>query len=347
MVIEYCILPFNPKEETTEMVDKFIDYQQDVFREENPDDPLPQKEIRMQTLLNSNPMLDLYRWIVVDSQENIIGGSVISVFNSNYPEYEQNKHAAMVNASVLKPFRNQGIGTELAKTMEKKLKELDKRQLQSLTSEASGKRFLEKYGAMLALETAENRLYLDEVDWVMLEEWVKEGPERAPNVKIVNFTDVPDELIDDFVEIYTETMKQQGSNDLGMDVRVTPESRRKQEELIKMRGYEWVTKATLEEDGKISGLTEIFINSKTPHRIDQNLTGVRHEYRGKGLGKWLKAEMLLDIKRTFPDLKYISTANTDTDATMASINSRIGFREYKSSNAYHLTYEDLANKLTT
>ena len=55
-----------------------------------------------------------------------------------------------------------------------------------------------------------------------------------------------------------------------------------------------------ESDGKISGITEIGFNPKTPYRLGQGTTGVQEQYRGRGLGKWLKADMLMLIRGKYP-----------------------------------------------
>ena len=67
-----------------------------------------------------------------------------------------------------------------------------------------------------------------------------------------------------------------------------------------------------------------------------SLTGVRQAYKGRGLGKMLKAEMLLYIRREYPDVKYISTGNADSNAPMLSINQRLGFKKYRPIKVYKL-----------
>ena len=107
---------------------------------------------------------------------------------------------------------------------------------------------------------------------------------------------------------------------------VTPESRRHDESMFKEKGYLWTTKITREENGSISGLTEIFYHPEIPNMVEQELTGVLPEYRDRGLGKWLKAAMVFYVKKTYPSIEYIQTGNANNNEVMNAINKRVGFK---------------------
>jgi RimJ/RimL family protein N-acetyltransferase len=128
-------------------------------------------------------------------------------------------------------------------------------------------------------------------------------------------------------------------------MRVTPESRRLQEEQLKQQGLKWYTKITREKDGKISGLTEFLQIPEMPERIMQLLTGVKQEYRGRGLGKWLKSNMLLYIKDNFSETKYIQTDNAISNEPMISINDRMGFKLNIAQTMYKFDLAELDRKL--
>jgi GNAT superfamily N-acetyltransferase len=125
-------------------------------------------------------------------------------------------------------------------------------------------------------------------------------------------------------------MNQAPEEDLPGKIKVTPERRRIDEKNYTEKGYIWVTIISRESSGAISGLTEIFYHPDNPHFIEQELTGVKKKYRGRGLGKWLKSEMLFYIKKRFPDIEFITTGNNDANEAMLSINDRMGYKRYKS-----------------
>ncbi|MHA1691720.1 MAG: hypothetical protein ACTSU7_08780, partial [Candidatus Heimdallarchaeaceae archaeon] len=211
----------------------------------------------------------------------------------------------------------------------------------------SGHKFCKKMGGDVALEAAENRLYMKEVNWPMIEQWKNEGSKIAEQegVTMHSFTDCPEDIIAEYVNIYTETINQQPLGEIEGEMRVTPESRRTQEEQIKQQGLKWYTQITREKDGKISGLTEFLQIPEMPERIMQLLTGVKKEYRGRGLGKWLKADMLLYIRDNFPETKFIQTDNAISNVSMISINDRLGFKLNIAQTMYKFDLEELERKL--
>ena len=110
-------------------------------------------------------------------------------------------------------------------------------------------------------------------------------------------------------------------------------------------GRSWITFITMEPSGEISGLTEMRHNPNRKTMISQLLTGVQENHRGRGLGKWLKASMLLKIRETFPEVKTITTGNATSNAPMLSINNRLGFKLYKETVGAQITLEQLGKYL--
>ncbi|MHA1435819.1 MAG: GNAT family N-acetyltransferase, partial [Candidatus Heimdallarchaeota archaeon] len=68
-------------------------------------------------------------------------------------------------------------------------------------------------------------------------------------------------------------------------------------------------------------------------------------YRGRGLGKWLKAEMALFIKNQYPEIKFIQTSNADMNDPMLSINDRMNFKLQHTLLTYHFNLETLKGLL--
>ena len=89
----------------------------------------------------------------------------------------------------------------------------------------------------------------------------------------------------------------------------------------------------------------MFYSKQEPDRVQQMLTGVKNEFRGRGLGKWLKAEMMFLIKEQFPNAKFISTGNADSNAPMLSINKRMGFKRSLTGTTFKWNASKLLQKL--
>ena len=90
--------------------------------------------------------------------------------------------------------------------------------------------------------------------------------------------------------------------------------------------------------------TELGFIDSMPWKAFQNLTGVKEEHRGRGLGKWLKANMILMMRDKYPDIKYISTGNATENAPMLSTNNRMGFKIHKKRITYKYQLDDFRKR---
>ncbi len=79
--------------------------------------------------------------------------------------------------------------------------------------------------------------------------------------------------------------------------------------------------------------------------IHQLITGVRPPYRGRGLGKWLKAANLHRMRRELPQVTVVVTGIATTNAAMLSINERLGFCKHKEGIMAQLSLEALEEYL--
>jgi GNAT superfamily N-acetyltransferase len=348
-LIDIEIRDFDPMSSTEEDWKLFHEFRKIRHEEVNPDDPYTDNETaekNMKTLMN-HPEADIFLYTIHDStrskQIGIIQNLVIKETSSSY---EGNKHLIQFDISILAPYRCKGIGTKALKFIYDFTIKNNKTTLISGSDEADGKKFLEIIGAQTALAAVENRLNLEEVDWDMISQWEKEGPERSPKTKLQFFYAVPENIIKQYSEIYTETNNQQPLGDLNVgDIIFTPETIRQIEKRFKDLGRKHLTYITVEHDGEISGLTEMLYRPERDYIIEQLLTGVSDKHRGRGLGKWLKAVMLLRIREEFPNVKIVSTGNATTNTPMLSINDRLGFKVHKESITGQLTVESLGKYL--
>ena len=161
------------------------------------------------------------------------------------------------------------------------------------------------------------------------------------------FEEVPENFVQDFVNLYTKLMHTVPFGELEDSLIETIESRRIREDYFKRSNIRWITFVTKESDGTFSGLTEINYSPKIPFSTDQELTGVLPERRGRGLGKWLKAAMLFWIKENLPEVTTVITGNADTNSPMLSINQRMGFKVFKEEKCYKFSVNELIKKLQT
>jgi len=215
------------------------------------------------------------------------------------------------------------------------------------TEEESGHGFLKWLGAEQKLTEIESRLKLSEVDWPMLERWAAEGARRSPQTRLEIYDgELPDEMLADFAPQLTSLLNTMPfeSLDIG-DIIVTPERIRDWNERQALVGEVQHTVMTREPDGVISGMTDI---TWAPYRrtlIYQMFTGVRPDARGRGLGKWIKAAMVLHIRELYPEVRVIVTENAHSNGPMLKINRTMGFQPYRTAVEYQMTREQLGARL--
>lgn len=348
---EIDIIEFHPLEASKQLINSYLDFSDRMYIEFFPEeDPRLSRNKREKEIITQYPLLDYYRWLVLSKTQNnndVIGYARIYFPNEKNPIYPTNKHIGWFTIDVDKKYRRQGIGTGLLRRIIEKTSDIEEAQiLQSHSFCKAGWKFNSKYGGKLVLEGAMNRLKLDEVDWDLLNSWKINGDTFAKENKIqlLFFDRVPDDILEDYAGIYTKLTKLVPVGELDEDYIETAESRRIREKEFQDIGVINLTVISIEENGIISGLTEVNYSLDRAQVVDQELTGVLPEFQGRGLGKWLKASMLFYIRENFPRAKFIDTGNADSNAPMLSINDRMGFKQHLVEKCYKFELSDLREK---
>jgi GNAT superfamily N-acetyltransferase len=222
----------------------------------------------------------------------------------------------------------EGIAHKLVRFAYKHAIEYNKtRIIGSLTSEAS-RRFVQRIGGNEALAYQVNQLELKSVDWNLMTNWVVEGSQRSPDLSMNFYLSIPDSILEPYCTVYTEVLNQAPRNEIIFGDEVyTPARWRIEEAKARDTGRTWISAVAIAKNGDIAGLTDVGYEPSTPKIMFQYLTGVQADYRGRGLGKWLKAAMLLKIRDEYPDMEVISTSNTTSNEPMLAINEKMGFKK--------------------
>lgn len=337
------IIPFYPHRYSKEDWSLYHEYRTTLHKFYHPDlelttsDESAEKGLKM---YKEHPEVDGRIYAVLDTTSNKQMGQILCVLpRKTSATYKENPGYMEFYITILPDYRRKGIGSLALKTVQQVAEEHEKTLLATDTTDPAGKAFLQKIGAELEIGI-ENRLQLEEIDWTMVEQWVEEGQKRSPETKIVELDSVPEEIIEEFSRIYTETHNQQSWEELDQVAFIFgSEYFRHLKKTFAETGIKWLVMITVEKDGKISGLTEMRYDPGMKTVITQELTGVKQEYRGRGLGKRLKAAMLVKIKEELPEVKTIRTENATTNSPMLSINERLGFKFFRESIEAHISIE--------
>ncbi|HSP09560.1 MAG TPA: GNAT family N-acetyltransferase [Candidatus Dormibacteraeota bacterium] len=325
---------------------RYHEYRRVRQKDERPEDPVRPDDLDQKRLAQANPFEFEYRYEVV--REGVIlsmlSGRTVKPGN---PEYESNKHIFWTHFYVRPDERRRGIGASWLPVV---LELMDRHGCTVVSMWAEGEpgyAFLGWAGAEAKFSGAENRLRIADVDWAMLQRWVEEGQARSPLTRLeIHDGFLPESMWAEYapqLSTMLNTMPWEGL-DHG-DIVVTPDH-------VKHHNERWAagreiphTVLTREPDGAMSAVTDV---TWAPYRstiVHQEFTGVLPTARGRGLGKWIKAAMLLHLRKLYPDIQWVATANAGSNAPMLAINTKMGFRQYRAGKEYQMTRDQVAARI--
>jgi GNAT superfamily N-acetyltransferase len=316
--------------------------------ESRPNDPVPTPQEQRRAISNIPELRDhVVLWLFYDDDGHCVGFCAIQHPKPEGPDYEANKDRIYVEPVVLAPYRRQGAGTQLLPWIVQYAQTVGVSWVQWDTNMESGFRFSEKIGATEAGRQQTNRLAVDQVDWALMQRWVNEGQAHNPDVELIRFVNLPaPSLLDSFCSLVTDINRLQPSDSVeGMSFTLTPEELVKAAKRLQEQNRERVILCTREPDTTLSGMTDMYTSKATPTYAKVSLTGVRREYQGRGLGKWLKAAMMMDMRERYPDVDVVETENFNNNRPMLSINQRMGFRLFEQYVFYNMRVDDLEAKV--
>ena len=325
----FSLREFVPKDAPEELWQAYFTLSEMSLREFHKRDRLPDRGAVRKMLLATSPLYHVRRWIVLDEGRSAIASASMIYDSEISPDYESSKHLCQVRILVVPAYRRKKIATHFVKHTIETARLLERDAIMAEADNPLGLAFCKRLRGELVHEEVEHRLYVEDIDWQLVEKWLQRGKTKARDTKIQFFQECPEDDIGEFCRIYTEIIDQRPTGDMEQGLITTPESRRLEERNLKKRGIDWYTMISREHDGQISGVTDIMYKPEEPHRMNQYFTGVLAKYRRRGLAKRLKAEMLVAIKNRFPDVEYITTTTARTNYPMRSINKELGFRPTK------------------
>jgi GNAT superfamily N-acetyltransferase len=335
------LVVFIPREAPEDLWEAYFTLSETVFREFNKKGRLPDRGVVRRFLSTPNPLYSVKRWMAFDEEERGIAFASISYDTELSPDYESNKHVCQVRILVAPAYRRKKIATFLLKNILETTRLLERDTVMAEADNLLGLDFCKHLRGELVHEEVQYSLYLEDVDWQLIGQWLQRGRTKSRDTKVEFFRECPEKDIEGFCRTYTEIINQRPTGDMEQELITTPASRRIEERNLKKKGIEWYTMISREHDDRISGLTDIMYNPEEPYRVSQYFTGVLAHYRRRGLAKRLKAEMLVVIKNRFLDVEYITTSTARTNRPMRSINKELGFQPTKTCFIFRWALVDL------
>lgn len=181
-------------------------------------------------------------------------------------------------------------------------------------------------GAELRLRERISALDMPAVDGGLMDKWVSDGEQRAPDVRIIRWIGAcPDTLMAPWLESIL------AMNDMpfeGLDINawdMDEDDVREEEDAMDALGKRVLNMLAVDTDGRAAGHTRVHVLPDRPEASYQWDTAVVDRHRGRGVGKRLKADMWRWLRADEPDSIRLTTGNAQSNEAMLAINVAMGY----------------------
>jgi len=270
------------------------------------------------------------------SHTKIVAFCRATIFNTG-----DNEHLVRFGIEVLPEHRRQGLGRQALNLLLPFAKKHKRTLWMVFTFDniPATAHFLERLGAHKGSEMKMNQLKLVELDRGLIERWLEKSAGLKKDFDLGLWDgEYPEANIEDIAALFQEVANDEPRDNLEMgDMKFTPEILRGWEKNMFATGNQrWAMYLRSQTTGKLAGMTEVIWNPNRASILNQGGTGVYPQYRNKGLGRWLKAEMMQKILQERPEVEFVRTGNANSNAPMLKINIEMGFKPYVSNTIWQV-----------
>jgi mycothiol synthase len=308
-----------------------------IQAEAYPDDPAILLEEHIQEWKTLPIFMEVQAFFLPDKT----GAEIVAYCEASVAHTGDNANIGDFTIEVLPEWRQQGLARKALTTLIPFFGAQERTRLTSRTcsSVPAGELFLERLHARKGLTYQMTQLLLDNMDKGLIDAWLAQNEQKKDRFATGFYEGpCPDELIESIAATRQVVLNDQPRENLDMeDMRITPQLLREIEQSMFASGNQrWTIYLRDQTTGQIAGLTEMLWNKNRPEIIGQGFTGVAPDYRNQGLGRWLKAAMLLKLSSDHPQGRFVRTGTAGTNAPMLKINNALGFQPYVSNTIWQM-----------
>lgn len=304
------------------VLDELYRYFVPMYAEDLPDEPPLPKARQIADWRHVSSYERVLRWTLRQ------GGELVGVGVATF-DLEQNLENAYAKVHIRPDHRGRGLGRSLARPVLDRLDESGRRRLATTVVAGSPtEALLDRLGLRPAYRDERSRLLLQQVDLALMRQWIERAGERASGYDLMTLVaPFPEEVVDKYCRLQFQMNTAPREAFEEDDEVLTPSEWRDTEEKAKATGIVLNTLVAVHRPtGEFVGSTTVHTDLLQPDQAWQWETVVHPGHRNRGLGRWLKAAMLLRILDEYPQVERIDTWNAGSNQPMLAINRAMGFR---------------------
>lgn len=246
-----------------------------------------------------------------------------------------------IEIGVRQDHRRRGIGREMLRLIAAEAVRAGRQLITAQTRSipVSGDAFMERFGAKIVQRCLTQQLDLTQISSGIISKWVRNVSESNSSLRFglwcgaypaEEMWQIPDLL---------QTIHDAPHDELvTVDLGWSESEIRQREQALQDSGIErWTGFLRDTSSGRLVAYSEIYVTERSTALADQGDTAVRAEWRGQGLGKWVKAATIESFSRARPQTRYLTTSNAVTNSAILKINEQLGFRRLNTMTTWQLS----------
>jgi len=312
------VTPFVPAHATEREIAECYEASTSAYRADFPYRPVPSYAFFAEQLRMPTSLLGPQRFWVARAEGRIVGIATLTL-----PDRE-NLQLTITNVRVGPANRRHGIGTALLRATLGDARAAGRSLVtgQGLKVGGDGERWASSLGFGKVQEFVLQSLTVPEVD---PELWRVPAPAGFRAERWTGAT--PDALVAGYARARTAIMDAPVGDSTLRFPDWTVERVRQHEADLRERGDEHrIVVAIHERTGAVAGLTEMVIRPARPTIGYQQETAVLPAFRGRGLGRFVKAGMMRWLTAKRPEITWVGTNTAADNDHMIRVNHQVGYR---------------------